>query len=266
MPQPDETLIACDFVRQHSVLLTHGDLRPLFERWHRHYDEHRLDLDPALANHFETGLAVFVLHLAGQSRNRHMTWTVAPGEPHASFLFAGSTGDGEVTGRVFTENIATFDKGRFYQDNIIAGKGPFRSYAEFPRGADFPEAAAHYYADAEQRPALFFHLGECRFAMAHAHPDYDEGWFATLDADVIAKTLAAGDLARIETRAFSWRCGCEDRTRLLAVLGAAAKGDPGQLFGDALEIEVRCPRCAARHRVTRAQLNLAAPNTPADQP
>lgn len=242
--------IRCDFVRNRSVLLTHGDLRPLFERWHRHHKENLLVTDPEHDALFENALAAFTLHLAGQSRNKHLTWTVNIGSPAVNLFLGGSTIDGWVTGRVFSENVATFDKGQFYQESIVGGKGPFRSFASFD-GAGIFGAVEQYYAASEQRPAKIFDLGDCRFAMAHAHPDYDEGWFTTLTADIVADIAAKEELGRIETRRMGWRCGCEDPHRILGALLMAYVKSPDELFGDEASIEVSCPRCAAKHRVTR---------------
>ena len=133
------------------------------------------------------------------------------------------------------------------------GKGPFRSFATFT-GSDLLDAVAQYYATSEQRPAKIFHLGECRFAMAHAHPDYDEGWFTTLDAEKVAKIFTDEELGRIETRSFGWQCGCEEAGRIPGALLPAYKSDPAGLFGDSDSIEVRCPRCAAGHTITRGAM------------
>ena len=245
--------IACDFVRARSVLLTHGDLRPLFERWHRHHDENRLELDPEHARLFEEALAAFTLHLAGQSRNRHVTWTVNIGKPAVNLFLVGDTASGSVAGRVYTENVATFYSGQFYQESIVAGKGPFRSHAVF-EGRDFFAAVEEYYAMSEQRPARLFDLGECRFAMAHAHPDYDEGWFTGLTGADAAGIAAKEELGRIETRRFGWHCGCEDPSRIPGVLLPSYRKDPDGLFGGADQLEILCPRCAARHVVTRGRM------------
>lgn len=249
--------ISCDFVRNRSVLLTHGDLRPLFERWHRHHDAHGLDLDPACAAMFENALAAFTLHLAGQTRNRHMTWTINIGSPAINLFLGGDTASGAVTGRVFTEDVATFPKGQFYQETIVGGKGPFRSHATFV-SHDVFEAVEQYYAMSEQRPAKLFDLGGCRFAMAHAHPDYDEGWFTHLTADLVRDIAAKEELGRIETRSFGWHCGCEERSRLLRALLPTFLKQPAELFGDELTLELACPRCAGRHTLALAEMQAFA--------
>jgi len=250
--------IRCDFIRGRNVLLTHGDLRPLFERWHRHHDDHRIGLEPAHAALFEDALAAFTLHLAGQSRNRHVTWTVNIGRPAVNLFLGGDTFSGSVAGRVFSQNVAAFDTGQFYQESIVAGKGPFRSQATFVADAGILDAVEEYYAMSEQRPAKIFDLGECRFAMAHAHPDYDEGWFTGLDADGVLRLSETEALGHIETRRFGWRCGCEDPSRIPGVLLPAWRKDPEALFGDAASLEVLCPRCAARHVVTRERMTTFA--------
>lgn len=251
--------ITCDFVRHRNVLLTGGDLRPLLERWHRHHDANSLHLDPGHAAMFENALAAFVLHLAGQSRNRHMTWTINIGSPAINLFLGGDTHTGGVTGRVFTEDVATFPKGQFYQEAIVGGKGPFRSHATFV-SHDVFEAVEQYYAMSEQRPAKLFDLGECRFVMAHAHPDYDEGWFTHLKADSVREIAAREELGRIETRAFGWHCGCEERSRLLRALLPTFLKQPAELFGEELTLELACPRCAGRHTIALSEMQAFAAN------
>ena len=127
--------IACDFARARSVLLTHGNLRPLFERWPRHHDVNRLNLEPEHAALFENALGRrSSCTLPGQSRSRHVTWTINIGRPAVNLFLGGDTITGAVTGRVFTEGVAAFDNGRFFQESIVAGKGPFRSHAIFRSG------------------------------------------------------------------------------------------------------------------------------------
>ena len=57
-------------------------------------------------------------------------------------------------------------------------------------------------------------------------------------------------LALMERRIYRWHCGC-NHARMMEVLGPTMRQDPKVLFGDGEKLEIRCPRCGARHAVTR---------------
>ena len=42
--------------------------------------------------------------------------------------------------------------------------------------------------------------------------------------------------------------------RMMEVLAPAMKDDPQGLFGAEEKVEIRCPRCGARHAITREAL------------
>jgi molecular chaperone Hsp33 len=56
----------------------------------------------------------------------------------------------------------------------------------------------------------------------------------------------------LETRHFRFHCGC-DLDKILPILGSW-RDKPEELFGDAQEVIIQCPRCAARYQVTRDML------------
>jgi len=57
----------------------------------------------------------------------------------------------------------------------------------------------------------------------------------------------------LERRLFRWRCGCNEQ-KILEVLAPLMLKDPDALFGGDEEVQVNCPRCAARYRVARSAL------------
>jgi molecular chaperone Hsp33 len=66
-----------------------------------------------------------------------------------------------------------------------------------------------------------------------------------------AKQLATTEsLGFLEKRVCRWHCGC-NQAKLMEVLAPAMRSDPAALFGEDEKIEIRCPRCAGRHVITR---------------
>lgn len=123
-------------------------------------------------------------------------------------------------------------------------------------GADPIAAVEKFYAQSEQRPARYFQLGEEEFAMVTEHPDCDTAWFQALTPEAVATLDRTETLSLLERRIQRWHCGC-NQGRMLEVLLPAMKADPEGLFGDEPKIEIRCPRCAARHTVTREAMEAA---------
>jgi molecular chaperone Hsp33 len=107
-----------------------------------------------------------------------------------------------------------------------------------------------YYRQSEQRPARFFQTGEEEFALVSAHPDYDETWFESLTTDKVACLAATEAIGELEKRVYRWHCGCNQK-RMLEVLAPVFRQDAAELFGGGETVELRCPRCSARHTVTR---------------
>ena len=117
-------------------------------------------------------------------------------------------------------------------------------------GADPFAAVEKFYTQSEQRGARLFELGEDEFALVSEHPDCDLAWLRALTADQVRDLATTEMLAPLERRTYRWHCGC-NQARMLEVLAPAMKSDPHGLFGDDEKIEIRCPRCGARHAITR---------------
>jgi molecular chaperone Hsp33 len=92
-----------------------------------------------------------------------------------------------------------------------------------------------------------------------AHPDYDEAWFEALTTEQVAAMEQAEELGQLEKRVYRWHCGC-NQARMLEVLAPVFRQDADGLFEGEEKIEIRCPRCAARHAITREALEAFVAN------
>ena len=70
------------------------------------------------------------------------------------------------------------------------------------------------------------------------------------EADAVRQLEKTETLAPIETRVSRWHCGC-NQARMMEVLAPAMRQNPADLFGADEKLEIRCPRCGARHAITR---------------
>ncbi len=109
-----------------------------------------------------------------------------------------------------------------------------------------------YYAQSEQRPAKCFRLEDENYALVAAQPDYDEEWFAGLDAEVAAAITETEQTKVLETRRFHFSCGCS-KERILPTL-ASWKDRKEELFQGEESVTVNCPRCGAHYRVSPEEL------------
>ena len=201
---------------------------------------------------FKDALAAFVLHCAIRPHDELIAWTLHFEEPLLNIFLAADTEEKAVTGRIFTEDVRVMGANHLYAD-VVRGTEPTRRSAIPFAGADPFRAAEAFYLQSEQRPARFFAVGEEEFAMVCFHPDCDQAWFDALDVATVRDFPVNEPLGLLERRRYGWHCGCNQR-RILKVLTPAMRADPEGLFGGELQVEVRCPRCAARYVVTRAEL------------
>lgn len=237
------------FVRSRNALYTRADFGPLYVDYFLHLSDQSIKVAPGHAELFKRALAAYVLHAVSRPWNELTAWTINFQNPLVNLFLTGDNADGSVTGRVFDENVKALPANLFFAD-VIRGKQPKRrSSVEFT-GADPLLAVETYYRQSEQRPARFFQTGEEEFALVAAHPDFDEAWFEALTAGQVARIPGAEPLGQLEKRVYRWHCGCNQR-RMLEVLAPVFRQDAAGLFGDDEKIEIRCPRCAARHAVTR---------------
>ena len=247
------------FVRSRNALFAKADFGPLYVDYYLHLAEHAIKVTPEHDAIFKRALATYVLHAVSRPRNELTAWTINFQQPLVNVFITGDNADGSVAGRVFGENVKQLPSNLFYTD-VIRGKEPKRrSSVEFT-GADPLVAVEAYYRQSEQRPARFFQTGEEEFALVSAHPDYDSAWFEALTTEQVARLAETESLGQLEKRVYRWHCGCNQQ-RMQEVLAPAFRQDADELFGGGETIELRCPRCAARHLVTRESLEAFVAKT-----
>lgn len=243
------TLIENHFVRERNVLLASADFSNLFVDYFLHLQKNGLEVRRDNAEFFKDFLAGFALHAASHPRNEVLAWTIHFQDPKLNIFLGGDTELSVVTGRIFTKGLSHEDSNMFYQDLVVRGKPLHRSIVPF-EGTDPKGTIEFYYSQSEQRPGKFFHLGGDRYALASAHPDWDESWFRNLTAEKTRSLPETETLSLIETRRYGWHCGCS-YPKILEILKSPMEADPHALFEDDESITVNCPRCAARYRVSR---------------
>jgi molecular chaperone Hsp33 len=240
------------FVRNRNVLLARADCGTMYVDYYLHLSANRIRVAPEPDAMFKRALAAFMLHSVSRPWNEMTAWTINFQQPLLNLFLTGDNGTGAITGRAFDENVKEGPENLFYSD-VVRGAQPKRRSAVTFTGGDPMAAVEKFYTQSEQRRARYFQLAEEEFVMITEHPDCDLNWLEALTADQVRKLDETETLAPMERRIYRWHCGCNQQ-RMMEVLAPSMKQSPEDLFGDEEKLEIRCPRCGARHTITREAL------------
>lgn len=251
-PTEDFTTIESVFVRHRNALLLRGQFTPLYTDYYLHLMQHGIRHPAELDQMLKDAMTVLVLHLVARPWAETLAWTANLRAPRINLFVTGGSTEEAVAGRIFTEDIREPDRNFLYSQTTspnlseprnstleIAGKDPFAWISQF-------------YDQSEQRPARAFRLENENFALVAAQPDCDMAWLEALDETAIAKIDSDEETKLLESRRFRFECGCT-LEKILPILGNW-KNRLDDLFGDADEISIQCPRCAAKYSVARGML------------
>ena len=240
------------FVRGRNALVTRADFGGLYVDYYLHQGQHGYQHEPAHDELFKQALAAITLHCASRPWNESSAWTIHLREPLLNLFVAGENRLGTVVGQLFTENVKADASQVFIADVVRGTEGTQRSAIDFA-GHNIFRAVERYYAQSEQRLGRFFAHGPEDFVFVSAQPQCDQDWLERLDSQAIMALDQTEQLSLLERRYYRWECGCTQE-RMMAVLASVMKSDPEGLFGDDPVLRISCPRCGARHTITREAL------------
>lgn len=240
------------FARHRNALVARGEFSELFAAWYLHRMDSGLTLSPACDILGRDMLAAVTLHAAGRPWKESCAWTVHFGDPLANVFAAVSNPEGTVVVNVLTDNVKPDAAGVFYSDVVSDGKTPRRSVVDFEGGAVLP-AVETFYDRSEQRACRIFALAEEDLVMISAQPDCDLEWLASLDTEAARRLDQDVELALLEKRSYRFFCGCNQQ-RMLDFLAPIFRRQGDALFDGDPVIRIHCPRCGARHGITREAL------------
>lgn len=240
------------FVRERNALVARADFSELYVDYYLHQGQHGYQHEPAHDALLKEALAALTLHCAARPWNESWAWTIHFAEPLLNVFITGDNRRGIVVGQLFTENVKARGPGQLIADLVRERGDSRRSVVEF-EGADVLAIAQHFYTQSEQRPARYFRPGPEDFVLVVAQPQCDLAWLEALDDAAIHALDQTETLSLLEQRRYRWECGCT-QDRMFAVLGPIMRRDPGALFGGEEVLRMSCPRCGARHTITRESL------------
>lgn len=240
------------FVRERNALLARAEFSELYVDYYLHQGQHGYQHAPRHDGMLKEALAALTLHCASRPRQEIVAWTIHFQEPLLNLFATGNNRLGTVVGQLFTEHVKDKGHNLFLSDVVREDEAPRRSAVVF-EGTDLFRAVEHLYTQSEQRPARYFQLGPEDFVMISAQPSCDTDWLAQLDDDAVRTLDERETLSLLEQRVYHWECGCSHE-RMLAILAPIMQSDPEGLFGGESVIRMSCPRCGARHTITREAL------------
>ena len=252
--------VRTSFVRGRNTLIARADFGDLFVDYYLHLGDLHIQLDPQHDAMFKRALAAFTLHCASRPWKEMIAWTMNGQDPLVNLFLTGDNETGAVTGRVFSEDVRQMEQNVFYVDVVQPGQPKRRSAVNFA-GADPIAAAEAFYAQSEQRPGRLFQIAEEEFVLVCEHPDCDVAWFQGLTVEAVRELEKAETVVPMERRIYRWHCGCNQQ-RMMEALAPVMRHDADGLFGEQEKIEIRCPRCAARHTITREMMEAFVANKP----
>jgi molecular chaperone Hsp33 len=260
-PPPEGIEVRSHFVRSRNAVVIRAAFSELYVDYYLHLAAHHVHPPEGHDHKFKEALAAFVLHCTSRSRHELVAWTFHFEESMLNIFLTADNDEGTVVGRIFTDNVRQMKANYLYSDVVVGRQPTHRSMINFTGEEPF-RAAEAFYLQSEQRPARFFAIAPEEFVMVCSHPDCDTAWFDALTVETLRELDKTETLALLERRRYRWHCGC-NQEKILGVLAPAMRNDPAGLFGADNSIQVNCPRCAARHIVTREALEAYLAQHPA---
>ena len=246
------------FARGRNALVARAEFSELYAALYLH----RLDCgnppEAASDQLLRDALAAVTLHSASRPWNEMVAWTVNFQTPLSNVFVSGNNRLGTVVGNVFTENVKEAPQSLFYSDTITESLPPRRSVIEFS-GASVLSRVETSSLQSEQRPARFSRYDAEDLVMVMAQPDADLLWMKSLDEEAIRRLDKDVELGLLEKRRYRFECGC-DQSQMLAMLAPVMRNQSDDLFQGEEVIRIHCPRCGARHIVTRESLEAYVAN------
>jgi molecular chaperone Hsp33 len=240
------------FVRGRNALVTRATLTDLYLDYYLHQGQHGYQHQPEHDGMLKEALAAVVLHCASRPWNEMAAWTLHFDALGLNLFVTGENTTGKIVGQLFTENVKKTGGNVFYADQVRGSAPKRRSAADFEGESVFGAVEA-FYARSEQRLARMFEIEPEDYVFISAQPDCDEVWLSALDVAAVRELDRNETLSLLEKRAYRWECGCSQQ-RMFEVLESVMVRDPEGLFGGEPSLRIGCPRCGARHVISREAL------------
>lgn len=249
---PETVEIRCYFVRERNALAVRGEFAAIYTDYYLHLMQHRIRYEDQQDSILKDGFAALTLHLASRPWNEAAAWTINWQDPLQNVFLTGSNRLGNITGRIFTEDVREREKNLFFAQITSEGQEPRQSMIEID-SLDMFSVAETYYDQSEQRRGRYFRHTDEDFVLVTAQPDCDLDWLGSLNDEKIRTLDQDEELSLLETRHYRFECGCSPE-RIFPIIAGMSEDSVDSIFGDTEVIPAGCPRCGAKYVITREAL------------
>ncbi|HSA22193.1 MAG TPA: Hsp33 family molecular chaperone HslO, partial [Myxococcota bacterium] len=239
----------CLIDRARDAVLAVGRVELLFQAYREHAQrwEGKLPDDLALAM-MRQALAATALHLAAKAPDEFSAWTLNVKQPPLNVFVTGDNTARRITGRVYTRDVKTVEESRLYFESQRPKRKPYRSVIKV-EGWDVLDIFEQFYGRSEQLLSRLFELEDGRFLLVQGLPRVKRAWLAGLAREELPGYLALAH-EPVETRTYTFECGC-DAQKILQVVRGLFAAKPEELFRGDPRVEVQCPRCGRKWTIDR---------------
>mgnify|MGYP003308469995 CR=1 FL=1 len=168
--------IPCTNSKRRNALAVRANFSPIYMDHYLHLMQHQISTSPDNDQKLKDALAGIALHLASRPWDEVSAWTIHFGEPLLNLFVTGNSNEGNIIGRLFTEEIKDDKKNLFITQINNFPKEPRRSAIDFKPSASIFQIIQEYYKQSEQRTARFFNYSEEEFVFISAQPERAGIW------------------------------------------------------------------------------------------
>lgn len=235
-----EVLVRRYMDREHEAVFARGDFTSLFAAWLDHVRLWGREPDGLSTVMMRQALGGAALYLSSRPRDESVAFTLNFEKPPLNVFVTGSSKSCNVTGRVFTENVATSGGSRLFVQSTREAGRDFTSVIDV-EGVDVLLIFEQFCRRSDQTAARFFEITDDEFLMVVSLP-LDEGqeWIDSLERETAMARLA--NLPLLDERRFWFQCGCNP-DKIFRTMRRMFEGRPEELFQGDESVTVSCPRC-----------------------
>ncbi|MEM6911867.1 MAG: Hsp33 family molecular chaperone HslO [Verrucomicrobiota bacterium] len=237
------------YIRARNCLFIEARLASLYMDYYLHLQDHELRYTQDQDRSLKEALACLLLHLVSRPREETVAWTMNFSDPAMNLFVTGNSRPGQITGRIFTEEVREARQNLFYSQVQIPDGPSYNSMVKV-EGRAILSLVEQFYDQSEQLPARFFELPDERFCVVKGMPEADESWLRSLTLPEVEALRETETVKFLETRSYRFDCGCRI-DRILPALSGIASRDMEELFGGQEVIRITCPRCGLRYALSR---------------
>lgn len=235
---------------EHEAIFARCDFSSLFAAWRDHVRLWDGEPDGLATVMMHQALGGAALYLSSRPRDESMAWTLNLKQPPTNVFVTGSSAACTVTGRVYTEDVATAEESRLFVQSTRGSGRDFTSVIDV-EGVDVLLIFEQYCRRSDQTNARFFEITDDEYLMVASLPVDDDGeWIGALDRDAALARLS--EIRLLDERRFWFQCGCNPEKIFRTVRGIY-EDRADELFRGEDSVTVSCPRCGRNWRIAREE-------------